>query len=883
MSPLELQGVDQRWVPGDGPTPAKLAYIAEAPGMNEVRQGRPLVGPSGAVNWFMAARYGRVGREGAYVTNWSKLPMTDEYKKKGIPPEDQEAWDQLLQWEMADVKPEVVVLLGQYAVTSMLGDQYNTYWTNGIPVRRDGVVYIPVVHPAAGFHSPDKLADTMHGYIGVREYFEGKRQAREWGDWAPDPVVQVLDGRWLCPCELFGPPKEMAIDTEGLKHSPYCLTFSVRGWQAWAQSQLIWAGDEAAIRSFKGVLEEHRPVLILQNAVHDAGVIRKMTGINIWDYEVRDTLVYSFNLQDIPRDLKNMSRRFLSMDMIEYQTLVEPWRVKADDEWRARLAELAYKRVHDEIQYTPKGKVRLSKGKPVVKRVGEPLILSTLTHLERNQQLPANEVAWAETQIGRRPGLDLKLVPNHLAIPYAGKDSAVTLALEPILRKRIEDEGLSAVSEIDHAVLPMIEEMQNTGLHMDMERYWEVLGDVSTRRREVIKEIQQLVNGEGFNSPEFNPASGDQVAAFCKFIYERDRKLHLTKLTKSRKREATDGNSLSQLKDEHPFINLELEFKELDKYEGTYLLPMKDYVREVSPGEWRVFFNLRSTTVVSGRLSAHAPNVLAWPARTKLGLRLRSIFTAPPGLALASWDLSQIELRLAAWDSQDAVMLDAFIRGLDLHANLASKLFARPYEEIMGSPDAKLKYRTPTKTIHYLLLYGGGGDKLFEELRGMGITAYSRDDCFDLIADTWRIYSGVKARAHAVAQTLREKGYVQDFLGRRRFLPGAQLSGEWPMKSLRLESERQGLNFLYQGGAAELLKRSMRTVREEVYPGLRKEGIHFKLWLQVHDELFGELDPKHFDRIDRMMRAAMTQDSWMTAPIPIETEGKMGASWGELK
>lgn len=874
------------WVHGDGPTDAPITYAAEWPGADEVREGRGLVGPSGKVNWQIAARHGRVYRTGNYVTNWARVQVSDADKKRWEKePEEADEWSELLRLEVETIGSTIVVALGAYPVRALLGDSYNTYWANGIPIRKGKQVFIPVVNAAAGFHQPDMLAKTVQGYQGVRDYLAGKIQAREWGKWAPEPSVKVLrDVWWVQDKFQHQNIPEVAIDTEGLKRNPYCLTFSFSG--SLADSYLIWADDRLALNTFLEFLQLHRPTLILQNALHDAGVLRAMSGLNVWDYEVIDTLVWAYNLQDIPRDLKNMSRRLLNQDMQDYQSLVGPYQEQADQAWRDRAAASAWQQIELVRQVTAKGVERIKDGMPYFKKVGPPIALDLLKHFENDQEIQSDEQTWAELQpgVGKRPGLDLDLVPRDLAIPYAGKDSSVTLRIEPILRGRIESEGLGEVAAVDHSVLPLIEDMQNTGLHMDVEKYWEVLGDVSTQRKETEKQIRELVQSEfpqhEWPKDQFNPASGDQVGLFCKMVFQRDRKLGITKKTKGGK-DSTDNNTLSQLRDDHPFIDLELKYKELAKYEDAYLLPMKNYIRQNEEGEWRVYFNLRTTTVVSGRLSAHSPNVLAWPARTKLGLRLRSIFTAPRGYLLGSWDLSQIELRLAAWASKDPVMLDAFLRGLDLHTNLASKLFGIPYEEVTSTPENKLMYRTPTKTIHYLLLYGGGGDKLFEELRGMGITKFSRAECFDLIADTWKVYRGVKTYMQSVGQELREKGFVSGiWSGRRRFLPGAQLPGEWPMKSLRLEAERQAGNFKFQEGAAYLLKRTMATVHKTLYP--RFQG-QLKLWLQVHDELVGQVKAEAWDAVNAAMRGAMTQDSALTFPVPIETEGNFGANWGALK
>jgi DNA polymerase-1 len=258
---------------------------------------------------------------------------------------------------------------------------------------------------------------------------------------------------------------------------------------------------------------------------------------------------------------------------------------------------------------------------------------------------------------------------------------------------------------------------------------------------------------------------------------------------------------------------------------------------------------------------------------------LRSIFAARPGHVLCSWDLSQIELRIVAAFSKDEVMTEAFTRGLDLHTNLASKLFGVPYEQV-----DKASQRSPCKTIHYGLIYGAGGDTLWEEMVAMGVTAFSREDCWHLIRDTWKVYRGAARYLQAQAQEARQTGMARTFAGRRRFLPGCQLVGDrWPLKSLRMEAERQAGNFAVQGGAGEILKQAEAVVWDQVYPAVRKAGHYFRLWLQVHDELFGETTPEALPMVNRLMTDAMQGLSWVTHPIPILTEGVSGANWGALK
>lgn len=883
MNLAELEAIDERWVPASGPVPAELAYVAEAPGMHEVRATpkRPLVGPTGEINWQLSRRYGAIDRFGAYVTNWCKIPLTDEQKKK-ITPEEVGQWTQLLLRELVRVAPKLIVALGAWSTTALLGPGHALHWANGIPFKMTAswgeTVVVPVTHPAAGLHESSMLDATAHGYAGVRAFREGRVEARAAGEWKPGPVTK----RWEPEVDpVIVSDVNVAIDTEGSHAKPHCLTFSVKPHEAW----IIYATEKEKLRRFVELLKRFRPRIVLHNSVHDAGVLRNMCGLEVWDFDVIDTMVEAFVLQDLPKGLKPLTMRLHQIHMDDYEDVVRPYQEKADAAWKDRAYLRALQDLSLQPVLTPGGKQKMSKGSPVMKWRGPVSPLGLKTHIERGQQLSPSEQGWAEREIGPRPGMDLKWVPLAEAEDYAGRDAGVTLQSEPILTQRIVREGLSQVSDLDHAVLPLIEDMQRVGMHLDIERYWEVLGDISTRRLAAIEALRELVSLEGFEgAEEFNPASSDQVAAFCNYIYARDGRLGLSKLTRGDK-ESTAHAELAKLRDEHPFIDLELDFRELDKYENTYLLPLQPLIRQVAYDEWRVFVNLRMTNVVSGRLSAHEPNVLAWPARTKLGLTIRSIFTAPPGWALASWDLSQIELRIAAALSGDPVMLEAFANNLDLHTNLAANLFQVSYLEADGGPDQKgpgrSLYRTPAKNIHYMLFYGGGGDKLFEMLRSAGNKLYSRQQCHELMARTKRVYSVAIRYLQAASQEAREKGYVTDFLGRRRFLSGCRLVGDrWPSLDLRLEAERQAGNFRFQGAAAETLKRAMLATWSEVYP---KNAAALRLWLQIHDELMGQVRPERWAEINAIMTEVMTRDSWLVAPIKIETSGQMGAHWGQLK
>lgn len=80
--------------------------------------------------------------------------------------------------------------------------------------------------------------------------------------------------------------------------------------------------------------------------------------------------------------------------------------------------------------------------------------------------------------------------------------------------------------------------------------------------------------------------------------------------------------------------------------------------------------------------------------------KAQEIFTASPGLVLASFDYSQIELRILAHFSQEPKLLTAFQEGQDIHTVTASEIFNKAPENVTKSE------RAVAKTINFGIIYG---------------------------------------------------------------------------------------------------------------------------------------------------------------------------------
>lgn len=124
-------------VAGEGPTPCERMVVGEAPGKTEIKEGRPFVGPAGTWLENLLATFG-IARDEVYITNVVKhLPLDENGKIRRPTPEECEEWKPILDLELASVRPEKILVLGDTARLALLGrevswgtstDRYTIAW-----------------------------------------------------------------------------------------------------------------------------------------------------------------------------------------------------------------------------------------------------------------------------------------------------------------------------------------------------------------------------------------------------------------------------------------------------------------------------------------------------------------------------------------------------------------------------------------------------------------------------------------------------------------------------------------------------------------------------------------------------------------------------------
>ncbi|HKZ87516.1 MAG TPA: uracil-DNA glycosylase [Anaerolineae bacterium] len=134
-------------VPGEGLAHADIMFVGEGPGFHENQQGRPFVGAAGQFLEELLASIG-LKREQVFITNVVKCRPPGN---RDPLPEEIEACKQYLDRQIALIKPKVIVTLGRYSMARAFPNEKISR-IHGQPKKVEGIVYVPMFHPAAALH-----------------------------------------------------------------------------------------------------------------------------------------------------------------------------------------------------------------------------------------------------------------------------------------------------------------------------------------------------------------------------------------------------------------------------------------------------------------------------------------------------------------------------------------------------------------------------------------------------------------------------------------------------------------------------------------------------------------------------------------------------------
>lgn len=416
--------------------------------------------------------------------------------------------------------------------------------------------------------------------------------------------------------------------------------------------------------------------------------------------------------------------------------------------------------------------------------------------------------------------------------------------LKEILVGQMAEAGVIRLyEEIEMPLAEVLFEMEKTGVAVDEEVLGKLGAEYTSETESVSREIFALV-GE-----KFNISSSVQLS---RILFE---KLGLPTFKKTKKGFSTDTEVLNKLMDLHPVVPLILKYRQVTKLNSTYIEGFRPYVKD---GVIHTKYN--QTLTSTGRLSSSEPNLQNIPVRDDMGKEIRRMFVPKLDL-LISADYSQIELRLLADFSKDASLVDAFNKGEDIHAIVASEIFGIP----VGLVTANM--RRMAKVVNFGIIYGMSDFGLSESI---GVTVAKARE---FIKTYYERYPAIKNYLNGNVEQARSTGYVTTISGRRRQIPEINSSNY----QLRSFGERAAMNMPLQGSAADIIKIAMIRVNDLLLKG----GFKSRLIMQIHDELVVDAAADEAEQVASLLKKEM--EAVYVSDVKLDVNVSVGKNLFEAK
>jgi len=485
---------------------------------------------------------------------------------------------------------------------------------------------------------------------------------------------------------------------------------------------------------------------------------------------------------------------------------------------------------------------------------------------------PYQQIELKELFFGKTRNIQFhKLAPDEPGVKkYTGADGICTykLCVHPDLVPLCH-EKYEFTYRLEKQTTCVLRAMERNRVRITREEVRKTLAEEESKREELYNRIQKFAQLQGRN--EVDPNSPKQLS---EFLFSRSGMDITPKpdINKASGQYKTDAETLKNLaKKEHapPILKDIVEFREVEKFIGTYLTGLVNNPDEND----ELRFSFKQTGAASGRFSAPAGQpdhgysgipVHGIPG----GSEIRRVFEAREGYTMVKADYAGEELRIAANESEEPVWIDEFLHGDgDLHSITARAFF--------NKPEVTKEERKGGKIANFSLLYGGGPQAIIRATGCSLDVARTRKKAFDKAVPTFAGW--IKGQHKRVK---KEMGVWTAF---GRWLPIPDANSE--ERAIRAACERHSVNYVVQGTGADIMKISMILLHKAFYKrGWLKNGDDsVRMLLTVHDEVVCEI--RH-DRVAEaiplivdLMESPWTMPRQPTWRVPLIVEPLVGFNW----
>jgi DNA polymerase-1 len=429
----------------------------------------------------------------------------------------------------------------------------------------------------------------------------------------------------------------------------------------------------------------------------------------------------------------------------------------------------------------------------------------------------------------------------------AGRRALAIARLVGPLSEQVEARGATPLlTDIELPLVRVLARMEQAGIQIDVAYLEELGGSLRDRLGILESKIHDAAGG---------PFNVNSTLQLREVLFDR---LGLPVLKKTPKGQpSTDAAVLEQLAEDHPIVELLLEYRQLEKLRSTYV----DGFLPLISDDGRIHATFNQLAASTGRLSSERPNLQNIPIRSEEGRTIRRAFVAREGCQFLVADYSQIELRILAHVTGDPGLLEAFRQNVDIHAATAARVAGIELGEV--TPDLRRR----AKMINFGLLYGMESYGLAQRLE------IDREEAQEQIDAYFGQFPGVKAFMEGIVSQAHDDGYTTTIFGRRRYLPELAASNF----RTRQMGERMALNAPIQGSAADIIKKAMIAIDHD----LEARGLQSTLILQVHDELVLECPHDELEAATALTVDLMEGVADLAVPLTVDVGS--GTNLAEVK
>src|SRR5687767_8097929 len=435
---------------------------------------------------------------------------------------------------------------------------------------------------------------------------------------------------------------------------------------------------------------------------------------------------------------------------------------------------------------------------------------------------------------------------SEAQLEYAARDAAILLPLREKLIERLKSDSLVKCAQLEFECVMPVVDIELAGFYMQKERWLEQLGIVEKRRIELAEQLQQVLaeessQGSLFGGPQRNDINLDSHQQLTQALNRLGIPVP----------ESTRNWKLQPLAAQYPIIGTLLEYRTVQKALTSY---GENMIEMINPVTHRLHADFRQIGAPTGRFACTNPNIQQVPHTSEY----RRCFTGyPEGRQLIIADYSQIELRILAEFSGDQAFTNAFKSGADLHRVTAAQVFGVAEDQVTK------EQRDFAKRLNFGVVYGIGAQR-FSLMTGLGVP-----EAENVLRRYFSTYRGLDTYLRESANRAVDEKQARTGSGRLvRFNYDPSDRQQISM------TQRNGKNAPIQGTSADILKRALRVLNDDL------RDTSAQIVNIIHDEIVVEVNEGEAESVAaKVERAMVSAGEEYLHTVPITVESHIASEW----